>query len=62
MPKAIDCLLHLIEKPFTEKLYRDLKKSYLETFMKEEAEALEYLIQQRFKENGTNSLPIDTEQ
>lgn len=54
MKNKINILLSILENPFAKKSYKEYK-NYLELLgQKEEAEALEYLIQQKFK-NVNNS-------
>ena len=61
MRKIIDCLLQLLENPFAEKGYRDLKKCYQNTGMDNEAAAVEHLIQRRYK-HETNSVPDSSQE
>jgi len=48
MKKALDCLLSILENPYAEKGYVDLKICYEKAGMNNEAAALEHLIQKKF--------------
>ena len=52
MNKVIECLLCILETPFSEKVYAELKKVYESLNKKDEAEAIDYLIQRRFHVNN----------
>jgi hypothetical protein len=50
------CVAQIIESPHLKKLYEDLKNMYESQNMKNEAKALEYLIQTKYADNlHTNS-------
>ena len=61
MQKALDCLLRLVENPFTKKGYVDLKKCYIEAGMAEAVGAFDHLINQRFT-NEVNDVHPDPQQ
>ena len=45
----IDCLLLILEKPAAKKGYIELKKYYDSKEMKEQSEAIQYLIDKRYE-------------
>lgn len=51
MKNIVNILVCLLENPNSKKTYKQLAQSFLELNRKEEAEAFEYLIQQRFHVN-----------
>lgn len=53
---VIDHLLLIIEHPYVEKVYQDLKKYYETQNMLSEAKAIQHLIERKFKDNGINNL------
>lgn len=57
--KVSSCLSELIENPFVKKPYEQLEKLYLEHGFIVEANAIRYLIRQKFDEKSTDNLPID---
>jgi hypothetical protein len=52
---AIECLLDILEYPDIEKGYIKLKNYYIQSNRKQDAEAIEHLIQKRFANASTNN-------
>jgi hypothetical protein len=48
-------LLFILENPFAEKGYEDLKSHYLAMGMEKEAEAMELILREKFNADSTNS-------
>jgi hypothetical protein len=59
LPTAIRALLSILENPFDEKGYVDLKEHYKLVGMFDEANSLDYLIRKKFH---AESPPINKEQ
>jgi hypothetical protein len=52
----INAILKVIENPHIQKSYRDLRKCFEEMGMKQESQAIEYLIEKKFRHvNDTNN-------
>ncbi len=52
---VLSALLFIMENPFADKGYEDLKRHYSVLGMTREAEAVEFLLSERSNVNGTNS-------
>lgn len=50
-----EIILSILEKPDVPKFYRELKNVYQSNKMIHEAEAIDYLIEKRFKKNDNDS-------
>ena len=59
--KALDALLLILENPWSEKGYKDLKIQYEALGMKGEAEAMDDLIEEKFG-NGTDDSTVNKKQ
>jgi hypothetical protein len=54
--KCIKALSYILENPFVEKGYEDLKKYYISNNLNQEAEVIDQLIKIKFKNaNDTNN-------
>ncbi len=60
MQDIVNLLSQVIEQPYVKKGYVELKKYYILINMKNEADAIEHLIQIRF--NETRNIHIDSKQ
>jgi hypothetical protein len=45
----------ILERPFIEKGYKDLSKFYLNNKMKDNADAIDFLIKEKFNANSSNT-------
>lgn len=52
---VLSALLFIMENPFAEKGYEDLKRHYSALGMTREAEAIEFLLSEKSNANSTNS-------
>lgn len=53
--KCISALVAILENPFAEKGYEDLKKYYESNNLKNESAAVDYLIKNKFNDNHSNT-------
>ena len=55
MSDIVKNLLSIIENPYSKKAYKDLKTAFEEKEMILEAQAIDYLISQKFPENDKHT-------
>lgn len=51
----METLVEIVEAPSAERAYHDLKKHYVNNEMTEEAQAVDFLIKQKFNVNNSNT-------
>lgn len=52
--KLFNLLTDMVEKPFVPKFYKDLQSYYESKGMKNEADAFEYLLKEKFKNDNSS--------